>query len=291
MVWSAGTILFGIAARRIAPSLLNRTRLFLAAIGTALVAMLMDNLTPWGLFTSMSWNGWLWLGLSAIVGLSVGDLFGFSGLRILGARRQSVIGTTSPIAALAAGYWLLDESIDVYDAIGAFLCVAGVMWAVGSAGERGEVKREGFGLYSTGFMLSLAGAICQGLGLVLAKMGLDESAGVAHATFIRMLIGWITAYGVDIVRRDKILPMKLAFSDKEGRTAMLWATIAGPIIGVTCSLAALATMRAGIAQTIFALVPLVVIGMIAVRHREKIALATILGTTIAIAGVAMIIWT
>ena len=85
--WSGGTLDFLHASRMIQPSLLNRTRLLLAVLSTGTITIIVSGILPWELITSVNWSNWLWLGASGLVGLTIGDFFGFTSLRILGARR------------------------------------------------------------------------------------------------------------------------------------------------------------------------------------------------------------
>ncbi|MBK6292861.1 MAG: hypothetical protein IPF59_14135 [Ignavibacteria bacterium] len=57
---------------------------------------------PWALITESGPGQWLWLGISGVVGLSIGDLFGFTSLRILGARRQCCWHFAPAAAAITA---------------------------------------------------------------------------------------------------------------------------------------------------------------------------------------------
>jgi hypothetical protein len=174
--------------------------------------------------------------VSGIVGLTIGDLFGFTSLRILGARRQSVVSTVAPAATAVAGFFLLDERLSLLRLAGMGLSIAGVMYAMGSAEERSDVHREGFGSYTAGIALAIGGAVCQGAGLVLAKIGLQADGGnVApfHATFMRMSVGFAATYVLDVIRRAPHRPLREAFTDAEGTRAMAAGTFFGPITGVT----------------------------------------------------------
>ena len=97
--WSFGTLAFLNASRRMDPGLLNRARLLLAVVATFVLASITMQVWPWQLFSNTGINQWMWLGISGVVGLALGDLFGFTSLRILGARRQSVLSTIAPAAA------------------------------------------------------------------------------------------------------------------------------------------------------------------------------------------------
>jgi drug/metabolite transporter (DMT)-like permease len=290
--WSFGTMSFLKASRRIDPGLLNRTRLLLAVGATFVLACATVPAWPWDLVRHGGVNQWLWLGVSGIVGLTIGDLFGFTSLRILGARRQSVVSTVAPAATAVAGFFLLDERLSLLRLAGMGLSIAGVMYAMGSAEERSDVHREGFGSYTAGIALAIGGAVCQGAGLVLAKIGLQADGGnVApfHATFMRMSVGFAATYVLDVIRRAPHRPLREAFTDAEGTRAMAAGTFFGPITGVTLSLIAASHLPTAIAQTIFSLVPFVVMAIATIVHREPLRIRSVIGAVVAVAGIVILV--
>ena len=66
-------------------------------------------------------EAWLWLGLSGIVALGIGDYFNYRMYVILSPRYGSVLSTLSPAAALLLGIKLLDEHINLTGIIGMFI--------------------------------------------------------------------------------------------------------------------------------------------------------------------------
>jgi drug/metabolite transporter (DMT)-like permease len=298
--WSAGTFAFLTASRRMNPTLLNRARLMLAVIATCLLACTINMLWPWQLFTLPSFESWLFLGLSGIVGLTIGDHLGFTSLRILGACRQSVVSTFAPAAAAITAFVLLNEELSIRAVLGMGLSIAGVMWAMGGTHERTAVDKEGYGSFSTGIVLGIAAAICQGLGLVLAKMGMHpewyvpygtpvHDVGGVQATFMRMAVGFISVYALDFIIRAPFRPLREAFQDREGRRAMYLGTLFGPVIGVTLSLVAVKHVSAAIAQTIFSMTPLVVMSVAAIVQRERLRPSAVIGAIVAVAGVVLLV--
>lgn len=290
--WSIGTLSFLKASRLMDPGLLNRARLGVAVIATLTIACIMSGHWPWEIIAQTPSSAWLWLGLSGLVGLAIGDLFGFTSLRILGARRQSVIGTTAPAASAIVGLAMLGETLTFSDIIGIALSIAGVMYAMNNPDEREEVHNEGFGSYSLGIVLAVGGAVCQGAGLVLAKKGMQgQGASIApfHATFLRMIVGFSATYLLDVVRRAQHRPMREAYADKEARTAMFFGTLFGPIIGVTLSLVAAKNLDVAVAQTIFSLVPFVVMLIMRVGYGHRIPLRSIIGAIISVIGVVILV--
>jgi drug/metabolite transporter (DMT)-like permease len=292
--WSVGTLAFTRASRRIDPGLLNKARLMIAVVGTGLIAWLSTSMLPWQLILSPSTTAWMWLALSGIVGLTIGDFFGFTSLMILGARRQSVVGTVAPIFALIGGWALLDERLTWLSMLATLLTIGGVMWSMSSVEERDAVHKEGYGSFTKGMLMAIGGAACQGFGLVLAKMGMQSGIDggqitAFHAAFMRMVAGFASIYLFDILRRAPAVRLRDAFANAPALRPMLLGAVSGPIFGVSMSLYAANRLGAGLAQTIFSLVPFVVMGIAAVVDRERLRLRVVLGAIIAIAGVILLL--
>jgi drug/metabolite transporter (DMT)-like permease len=274
------------------PGLMNRARLGVAVIVTFAIACGAEWIWPWELISSTPLTSWLWLGLSGLVGLAIGDLFGFTSLRILGARRQSVIGTTAPAASAIVGLVLLGEALTLADVVGIALTILGVMVAMNTPDEREDVHSEGFGSYSLGILLAIGGAVCQGAGLVLAKKGMQgQGVDIApfHATFLRMIIGFSATYLIDVIRRAPHRPLREAFTNREARTAMFFGTFFGPIVGVTMSLVAAKNLDVAVAQTIFSLVPFVVMLIMRVFYGQRIPARSLFGAVISVIGVVILV--
>lgn len=292
--WSVGTLAFTRASRRIDPGLLNKARLLIAVVGTGLIATVSTWMLPWQLILSPSATAWMWLALSGIVGLTIGDFFGFTSLMILGARRQSVVGTVAPIFALIGGWTLLDERLTWLSLLATLLTIGGVMWSMSSVEERNAVHKEGYGSFTKGMLMAIGGAACQGFGLVLAKMGMQSGIDggqitAFHAAFMRMVAGFASIYLFDILRRAPAVRLRDAFANAPALRPMLLGAVSGPIFGVSMSLYAANRLGAGLAQTIFSLVPFVVMGIAAVVDRERLRLRVVLGAIIAIAGVILLL--
>lgn len=292
--WSVGTLAFTRASRRIDPGLLNKARLLIAVVGTGLIATVSTWMLPWQLILSPSATAWMWLALSGIVGLTIGDFFGFTSLMILGARRQSVVGTVAPIFALIGGWALLDERLTWLSLLATLLTIGGVMWSMSSVEERNAVHKEGYGSFTKGMLMAIGGAACQGFGLVLAKMGMQSGIDggqitAFHAAFMRMVAGFASIYLFDILRRAPGVRLRDAFANAPALRPMLLGAVSGPIFGVSMSLYAANRLGAGLAQTIFSLVPFVVMGIAAVVDRERLRLRVVLGAIIAIAGVILLL--
>jgi drug/metabolite transporter (DMT)-like permease len=70
---------------------------------------------------------------------------------------------------------------------------------------------------------------------------------------------------------------------------MLLGALSGPVIGVTLSLLAAQKLPAAIAQTIFSLVPFVVMIIARVFYKEPLRMRSVVGAVISVVGVVILV--
>jgi drug/metabolite transporter (DMT)-like permease len=241
-------------------------------------------------------NAWIWLGLSGIVGLTIGDYFSFTMYKILGARTGSVLTTFAPAAALLLGSILVGEHISDVGIAGITLTIAGVNFVSLGKKERSKIPDHGHGSVTKGIVAGILSAICQGAGLVLAKKGFT-SMSTAHAiaplnaTFIRLSIAAGSLLLFTLLSGNAGNVFRPILTNKnDGLKYAIAGTIFGPTLGVSLALFTVALLEASVAQTIFSLVPAVAFLLAAVFLKEKITFQSGIGLLVAISGVILLIW-
>jgi drug/metabolite transporter (DMT)-like permease len=294
--WSIGIFPFTQGARRLGSNSLNHFRLLLAAVFLAITALILERNNFTAVFSTNYNLSWLWLSLSGIVGLTIGDYFIFKMYAILGPRTGSVLTTLAPAAALLAGMLLLNENINAVGIIGMAITIFGVMGISFGKKERDAIPDHGHGSLFTGIITGILGALCQGLGLVMSKKGMMETAsGIAitpiSATFMRMTAATLSLFIFSLLVGKIKQALASVFENRNnGIKYAVAGTICGPFLGVTCSLAAIRSIDVSVAQTIFSLVPAGALLISRIFYKEKISLQSLIGVVIAISGVVILIW-
>ena len=87
--------------------------------------------------------------------------------------------------------------------------------------------------------------------------------------------------------RKKLHSVKPAFHDKKIGLSVVLGTIFGPFLGVAFSLMAVQYTESGIASTIMALTPIIIILPSVVILKQKITPLEVLGAIISVAGVSL----
>jgi drug/metabolite transporter (DMT)-like permease len=294
LCWSLGIFPFTEAAKRIGSAPLNQYRLLLAWIIISIILFFWNDLNLFELFTKPQPYHYVFLGLSGIIGFSIGDYCSFTSFKLLGPKLGSLYTTFAPGAALVIGYIALNESINWIGIIGIFITIAGVIWLTLSKKDSAAASKIGYTRDKKGIAFGIVGALCQGTGLVLSKYGMDYyqvKLPTMHAVWIRLLFAFSAAFMVSLLAGKLKSNSKPIFTnEKNNLPFMFLGTLLGPVMGVTLSLFAIQKLEVAVAQTIFALLPLFVLPISLIVYKEKITVQSIFACFIALSGVLLLIW-
>ena len=295
---------FTAAGKRIGSVPLNLIRLVMAfAMLSAFVWVFRGLPLP----TDASGHNWLWLGLSGLAGFTFGDLFLFRALVLMEARLTMLVMTLSPPMAALIAWAAIGESLSPWSWLGIAMTVAGVAWVVTEkhhetsdsvVAQRGItvplVRHVRPRVAPLGVALGVLGALGQAGGLVLSKIGMGEVSGfgtgkygAAPATQIRIIAG-IAGFAVMFTVFGWWPRVAAAVRHRGGMGFAVLGAAAGPFIGVTLSLVAVGNAQTGVAATIMAISPIILIPASAIIHKERITWRAVGGAVLAVGGVAML---
>ncbi len=295
LCWSLGIFPFTEAVKRLGAVSLNLYRLLLAWVMVTIM-LLFTGISFSEIITRPVFENFLWFGLSGIVGFSLGDFFGLSSFAMLGPKLASVYTTLSPGVSLFFGYLILRESINSIGVIGIALTIIGVIWLTLSKQDKRVAEERGFVRDTKGIVFALLSAVCQGLGLVLSKYAMGfKNQGLdihpIHANWMRLMAAFFAAFLFSSFSGKLIEISKPVFKNQnKGLKFMFLGTFFGPVLGVSLSLYTITILPVAVAQTIFALLPVIILPLNLVFYKEKITVTSIIACMISIAGVAVLIW-
>ncbi len=294
LCWSLGIFPFTEAAKRIGSAPLNQYRLLLAWIIISVILFFWNDLNPVELFSAPQPYHFIFLGLSGIIGFSIGDYCSFNSFKLLGPKLASLYTTFAPGAALLIGYIALNESVNLIGIFGILITVSGVIWLTLSKKDSNAATQVGYTRDKRGIIYGIIGALCQGTGLVLSKYGMDYyevKLPTMHAVWIRLLFAFLAAFIVSLLAGKLKSNSKPIFTNEKNNLPFLFfGTILGPVMGVTLSLLAIQKLEVAVAQTIFALLPLFVLPISLIVYKERITIQSVFACLLALSGVLLLIW-
>lgn len=283
--WTASSLAFSAAGRRMGSLSLNLVRLVIAFCLLAILGLVRrGQLLP----LDASPRAWGWLLASGFVGYVLGDICLFRAFVIIGPRLSMLLMALAPPIAAVLGFFFLNERISTLGLVGMAVTIAGVVWVVrerpdSSATNHTEAKGD---TLRQGILLGLGAALGQAGGMVLGKIGMGNYDPVASGQ-IRVLAG-VLGFSAVFFIVDWWGKTRDAIRDK---TALGYASIGafmGPVLGVTLSLFAVQHTETGVAATIMSTTPVLLIPVVVLARLEKVTLRAGLGALIAVIGVAML---
>ena len=294
--WAIGAFPLTNASRQLPVGSMNHLRLLLAAVVVSILAFLAAPSVFLSLFSSLYAKAWLWLGLSGVLALVIGDFFSFRSYAILGPQHGSVLTTLSPAAALIAGIILVNEHINIVGIAGMLITIVGVMSISLGRTQRSTIPDHGHGSVFSGIVLGILAACCHGSALALSKKGFIEQAnnhqqiGAIEASMVRIVAAMLFLYLLSLFM-GKLKPAFTHINDsRKGMQNTVLGTIFNPVASVTLSMVAILYINVAVAQTIFSTVPLFALFISRIVYKEKITKHSIAGVIAALIGVALLIW-
>jgi len=278
--WTITALSFEIAAKKVGTYSLNIIRLSFAFVLLAAFSYFRRGLI---LPTDASLHAWTWLSLSGIIGFVIGDMFLFASFAMIGARISMLIMTLVPPLAAIMSWFILGETMSLMALAGMSLVVGGISISIWSRQNQGEKMKLNYPI--KGLLFALLGAIGQAGGLILSKFGMIDYDPFA-ATQIRIMAGLFGfAIIITILKRWKFV--KATFSNKPAMVGISIGSFFGPFLGVSFSLIAIQYTNAGIAATLMAIVPILIIPPAILLFKQKVSLKEAIGALISVGGVVL----
>ena len=292
--WTVTAMCIEYASRRIGSLAVNLLRLVLAFVMSGLLM-----LAATGSFVPPATDAdtWLWLSVSGAIGFLFGDFCLFYSYVVMGSRFGQLFMTLAPIAAAAAGYAVLGERIGPAALAGMALTIGGIGMSVMS--RSGHDRRLHFKLPVRGVLLGIGAGVGQGVGLVFSKLGMMHYSASLTASGIDP-DNWIVPFGASQMRMavaivgftavlaltGRIGSLRRGLTDRRAAVSIVLGTVFGPFLGVAFSLMAVRYTSSGVASTIMALTPVIILAP-AVAMGQRVTAAEAAGAVVSVAGVAL----
>ena len=290
--WTATALLSEFGSKRMGNLTLNLTRMVITLVFSCILFWAVGgNPLPAGAST----EAYLWMMLSGLVGYVIGDFCLFQCYIIIGSKFGQLFMTLAPITAAIMAWFTLGQEIRPTAILAMIVTLAGI--AITVLGRGDNHHKLTLKLPLSGVLFAIAAAVCQGVGLVLSKIGMDHY----EATLTTPLAGWMLPFHANFFRCvagtigfvllmalcEGFAPLQRGVRDRKGMIAAVATTIFGPFVGVGASLLAVQYTAAGIASTLMALTPIIIILPAWWIFKQPITTKSILGAIISVIGVSL----
>lgn len=286
--WTITSLAFQQATRRAGSISVNIIRLVLALFVYALISQLSR-----GLFLPFDAgkHQWIWMSVSGLVGFVFGDYFLLKSYEYISARITMLIMSLSAPLASVISWFVLGETLSALSLFAMFITLFGIVLVITEKKKLDDEKlgkkarKFQFSFSPKGLVFAFLGTIGQATGLVLSKYGMQDY-NVFAATQIRIIAGSL-GFIVLVTGIRRWPKVKQAVADAGAMKFILIGSVFGPFLGVYASLLAIKYTTIGIASTIMAIIPVLIIPPAILLYKEKVTVKELIGAVIALGGIVL----
>lgn len=292
--WTVAALSSEVGSRRLGVFVMNVWRMLLALLFSVCLMWLTMG-EPFPLYAGA--EAWSWLLLSGVVGYFFGDWCLFNSYLTIGSRYGQLFMTLAPMFAALSAWVSIGQTLSAGSLIAMSVTIVGISISVLGRGNHHKLSIQ---LPAKGVLYGIGAGMGQGVGLVLSKIGLDyytadvpvavlpqvENYLPFGANLIRCLAG-LLCFTIWLLVRGEGSKMRTSIHNHKGMLAMLTAVISGPFVGVGFSLMAVQYTAAGIASTIMATTPILILLPSYYLFHQKTTWKGFIGACISVVGVSL----
>ena len=292
--WTIAALASEIGSKRLGVFVMNVWRMGVTLLLSALLLWLTLGV-PYPAFAGVS--TWGWLLLSGVVGYFFGDWCLFNSYLTIGSRMGQLLMTLAPMFAALSAWVMIGQTLAWTSLIAMAVTLSGI--AISVLGRGTEGHHVSVNLPLKGLLFGVGAALGQGVGLVLSKIGLDHyEADILAASsslpsvlpfasnMIRCVAG-LLCFSAWLILSGHAGRMCESLSERRGLLATMIAVFSGPFIGVGFSLMAVQHTAAGIASTLMATTPILILLPSKWLFHQPITLRAVVGAVISVVGVSL----
>ena len=297
--WTLAALFSEAATKRMGVLNLNVVRMLLSMLFISLLLLFFTG-TPFPSHTNP--QTWFWLGLSGLVGYTFGDICLFRSYIIIGSRFGQLFMTLAPAFTAFFAWVMIGQTLSWYSLLAMMITLFGIGIAV--IDKKGT--ESGHPITMKGVLLGIGAALGQGLGLVMSKIGLDYFSADISGTESEDM-GFVLPFACNLIRciaglicytcwllisrsrheKGSRPSLSSMVHDHKAMIALAVTLISGPFLGVGLSLTAVQYTAAGIASTIMATTPVLILFPSHWLFGQRITFRAILGALISCVGVSL----
>lgn len=292
--WTAAALASEIGSKRLGVFVMNVWRMGVTLLLSALLMWFVFG-APYPMYANQ--ETWLWLLASGIVGYFFGDWCLFNCYLTIGSRMGQLFMTLAPMFAAFAAWAMIGQTLSWMALLAMAVTLSGIAISVLGRDEKHHVSIK---LPTKGILYGIGAGLGQGFGLVLSKIGLDHYVDNVPAdlmptvgnylpfssNMIRCVAGFL-CFSAWLVLSGHAGRMRESLREHEGLAAMMVAVFSGPFIGVGFSLMAVQYTAAGIASTLMATTPILILLPSRWLFRQPITVRSVVGAVISVIGISL----
>lgn len=276
LLWAFVTILFKKLGDDVFPLGMNLGKTIIASLFLGVLLLFADR-------SPISHHAVFFLGISGLLGITLGDTFYFESLIKLGPRLSLIITTLIPVVTIILASIMLHESLFLISRIGIFFALSGVFLVLWDSAPIGCYPKN----WKSGITNGVLTVLCCAAATIFSKMALDSTSAL-KATFIRQISGVMGLIFWGLINFKLKNWLRPLFTNHTLFKKLFLASFLGTFLGTWFYILALKYTDTAIAVTLNATSPLFILPLAFFILKEKISFRAIIGSFVAVGGISLI---
>jgi len=295
-IWAVSVTLFARSIRKFGAAEVNLAKTAIASVLLGLTTLAAGQLDA---LRTASMSAVAIIALSGVVGMAFGDTALFAAVDRIGVHRTMLVHSFAPVFAAVGSFVLSGETLSTRQGLGAVVTLAGVAIVIGErtgeptgepadrVGERSSLRRSATTL---GVLFGVAAAAGQGFGVVLAKIGMEE-VGFLPASFLRLSVACVALAALQAVRLGVVSALSILRRGVFSAAGFRWIlppAFLGSYIAILFMMLGISLAPAAVAAVLLGTTPIFSLFVEARVLKRPVTMAGLVGTLIAVAGIAVL---
>lgn len=229
---------------------------------------------------------WVYLSASGILAFVISSYFMLTAYQDIGPRLTMLIASFAPVLGAILAWIFLGEELPTNALLGITVVMVGIISVVV---ERSPDQSDNLAVnLRRGVIFACLGTLAQSSAFVFSKLGVSGGFPPFSATLIRLTAGVIVLWVAVALQGNIRMTLTIFNDDRRTLLFIIGAAVSGAVIAGSLLLLAFQNVTVGVATTLSHTTAIMLIPMSFVVFREKITLRAMVGTVIAIIGIAIL---
>jgi drug/metabolite transporter (DMT)-like permease len=282
LLWAVSSVLIAVGAKRLHVLPLNLVR---CLISTAFFWAMLLFYGGFQALATIPSSAWLWLVVSVLGLLVVGDTFYFRSMELAGVSWAMPVASITPLWAVLLAWLLVEEPLTWSLFVGSLLVVLGIAFISRSTAQKAEGYPVDPKARRTGLLMALGVSVLWAVGQVALKPATEGTPSVV-ANSVRQPMAALMLLGITLFRgrwRD------LQGLDRRSWAVIVAASLLGTGFGTLFFIMAIQMAGAGRTAVLTATAPMMAIPFAMLWLQEQPTRWTLFGTFLTAVGIALVV--
>ncbi len=235
---------------------------------------------------SASIDRWVYLSASGILAFVISSYFMLTAYQDIGPRLTMLIASFAPVLGAILAWIFLGESLPTHALLGITVVMVGIISVVS---QRSPQKSDTLVVdMRRGVVFACLGTLAQSTAFVFSSLGVSDGFPPFSATLIRITAGIITLWVIVALQGNIRMVLSIFNDDRRTLLLIIGAAVSGAVIAGSLLLLAFQFVTVGVATTLSHTTAIMLIPLSYIVFNEKITPRAVVGTVIAIIGIAIL---